>query len=326
MVVMRIGVVGINHKSSSLELREVLAKAFQNESSNFEGAVLLSTCNRTELYFNAPSLAGKHIEILSCLKRRIKVPFEHALYSYFGQDCFYHLGKVISGVDSAILGESDIQRQAKLAYEKERKARPLSPDLHFLFQKGLKIGKDMRSSFLLGGQGIPLPLAMMSIIEGHQKDLKKCKVLFVGNSSVNRKLIGFFKNHGCSQITLCTRMVKGDFLVNDVQDWSVLSNWESYHIVICGTTHDMFVIDEVKGKVEDAILFDLSVPRNINPTLSSHPNLKLYNIDQVGDVARMKGGEKEIKLCENVIEKAVSRQMNLFKERRESKWRYGAAQ
>ena len=322
---MQVGVVGINHKSSSLALRESLAKAFQKEFQSASNAILLSTCNRTELFFYAPSLAGKQIEILAKLRSQISGSFEHALYSYFGQDCFHHLGKVISGIDSAILGESDIQRQAKLAYEAARKRGNLSHELHYLFQKGLKIGKEMRTSFLLSKKGVPLPLAIQSIVEGNQKVIKNCRVLFVGNSSINRQIIVSFKQKGCHQLTLCTRMTEGEFLVPKVIHWDKLLEWDRYDIVICGTNHDRFVIDKARRNIENAFLFDLSVPRNINPNLARHPRLKLYNIDQIGEIARKKKDEKEILLCENVIEKAVERQIKLFKERRQAKWRYAAA-
>lgn len=322
---MQVGVVGINHKSSSLGLRERLARAFQKEFQNASNSILLSTCNRTEIFFCAPSLAGKQIEILAKLRSQVSGSFEHALYSYFGQDCFHHLGKVISGIDSAILGESDIQRQAKLAYEAARKRVTLSHELHYLFQKGLKIGKEMRTSFLLTKKGVPLPLAIQSIIEGNQKIIKNCRVLFVGNSSINRQLMVFFKQKGCHQVTLCTRMREGEFPALTVTHWDKLLEWDCYDIVLCGTNHDRFVIDKAGKNTGDILLFDLSVPRNVNPSLAKHPKLKLYNIDQIGEIARKKKDEKEILLCENVIEKAVERQMKLFKERRQAKWRYAAA-
>lgn len=322
---MQVGIVGINHKSSSLVLREKLARAFKKEFQCASNSILLSTCNRTELFFCAPSLAGKQIEILAKLRNQISGSFEHALYSYFGQDCFHHLGKVISGIDSAIFGESDIQRQVKLAYETARERGCLSYELHYLFQKGLKIGKEIRTSVLLTRRGVPLPSAIQSIVEANHKVIKNCRVLFVGNSSINRKLMIFFKQKGCHQLTLCTRMTQGEFPVEKVIHWEKLSEWDCYNVVICGTNHDRFVIDNSGKHVENTLLFDLSVPRNISPSLARHPRLKLYNIDQIGEIARKKKDKKEILLCENVIEKAVEWQMKLFKERRQAKWRYAAA-
>jgi len=121
-------------------------------------------------------------------------------------------------------------------------------------------------------------------------------------------------------------MRQGEFPALTVTHWEKLSKWDCYDVVICGTNHDRFVIDKAGGgNAKDILLFDLSVPRNINPILARHPKLTLYNIDQIGEIARKKKDEKEIFLCENVIEKAVERQIKLFNERRQAKWRYATA-
>lgn len=321
---MQVGIVGINHKSSALPLREALARAFQKAFEQKEG-VLLSTCNRTEFYFCARSLAETQMEILSLLREVMEESFEHALYSYFGQDCFNHLGRVVSGVDSAIFGESDIQRQVKLAYEHARKTKELTHEIHYLFQKGLKIGKELRSSFLMEKKEAPLPFAIQSILDKDQQPIEEAQILFIGNSAINRKLIAYFQFRGAQRLTLCTRMVKGDFPKVSIEDWSVLKEWDSFDVVICGTYHGQYILEQPTRPLKKTLLFDLSVPRNIDPKLGVHPKLKLYNIDQIGKLTQKKRGEKEITLCENVIEKAVQRQMQLFKERKQAKWRYAVS-
>ncbi|NGX51680.1 MAG: Glutamyl-tRNA reductase [Chlamydiae bacterium] len=324
---MHVGVIGINHKSSTLALREKLARAFQKAfavtfSSDF---VLLSTCNRTELYFSSSHLAECHIEILNRLRTELHESFEHALYSYFGRDCFYHLGRVISGMDSAIFGESDIQRQVKLAYEKQRQSHQLSHDLHYLFQKGLKIGKEMRTSVLVTKKGTQLAAIIQSIMERKERDLSRSSILFIGNSDVNRKLHSFFEWKGCREMVLCTRMAIDSLPSLAVVDWTGLKEWHRFDVVICGTYHEEYVLDAVEGEISPTLLFDLSVPRTIHPDLGKHPQISLYNIDQIGEIFQKKRGEKEIALCEDLIEKAVTRQMHLFKERREAKWKFANA-
>ncbi|MCB1080277.1 MAG: glutamyl-tRNA reductase [Chlamydiia bacterium] len=324
---MQVGVIGINHKSSELGLREKLARIFQKEFglTADSDCILLSTCNRTELYFSSSYLAETHIELLKRLRSHLGESFEHALYSYFGRDCFYHLGRVISGIDSAIFGESDIQRQVKIAYEKHRKNHAISHDLHYLFQKGLKIGKEMRTSFLVAKKGTQLPHIIQSIMEWQKHDIKKASILFVGNSDVNRKLLSFFEWKGCQKMVLCTRMQTGHFPSASVVDWSELKGWYTYDVVICGTYHEEYILEATREEIGPTLLFDLSVPRNIDPHLAKHPNITLYNIDQISEIFQKKKGEKEIALCEDVIEKAVTRQMHLFKERRQAKWKFANA-
>ncbi|MEM8727362.1 MAG: hypothetical protein AAGE99_01415 [Chlamydiota bacterium] len=321
---MQLGIVGINHKSSTLPLREAVAKAFQKACETKEG-VLLSTCNRTEFYFCARSLVTTQMEILSLLREEMGESFEHALYSYFGHDCFNHLGKVVSGLDSAIFGESDIQRQVKLAYKKARERGNLSHEIHYLFQKGLKIGKELRSSFLMAKKGMELPYIIQRILEKHGRPAQESRVLFVGNSAINRKLISFFQFRGAEKLTLCTRMKKGEFPKISVENWDILENWDRYDVVICGTRHEEHILQKSTRFLRETLLFDLSVPRNIDPELGKHPGLKLYDIDRIGKSEPERDGEREIALCENAVEKAVRKQMKLFKERKQAKWRYAVS-
>ena len=323
---MQVGVIGINHKSSELWLREKLARVFQKEfGSSASDFILLSTCNRTELYFSSSYLADAHIEILKRLRGHLEGNFEHALYAYFRRDCFNHLGRVISGMDSAIWGESGIQGQVKLTYEKHRLETQLSYDLHYLFQKGLKIGKEIRTSFLMGKKDSQLSLAIQSMIERQNYDIKETSLLFVGNSSVNRKLMTFFEHKGCQNLSLCTRREADQSSSITTMDWRGLKRWHTFDVVICGTYHEEYVIQDASQNMNRTLIFDLSVPRNVDPYLGKHPQLLLYNIDQIGQFIQKKRGEKEIALCEDVIEKEVNRQIHLFKERRQAKWKYANA-
>ena len=326
---MQIGVIGVNHRSSDLFLRETLAKIFQIEfgirASQKHGGdyVLISTCNRCELYFSSPNLSYFHSEILKALRKNLFFAFEHVLYSYFQNDCFLHLGRVISGMDSAIFGESEIQRQVKIAYETFRVRKKLNISLHYLFQKGLKIGKEMRTSFLSSNKETQLSHTVYSVLDWMGGETEKMQLLFIGNSDINRKIISYFHFKGCANITLCTRM-KNVSTTSQVMvcGWEELNNWTAYDAIVCGTNHDQYILDTshlarypLKRKM---ILFDLSVPRNIDPKLSSHPVICLYNIDQLGNMIqkRKENSQKEISLCENAIQRVVERQIFLYYKRR----------
>src|SRR5689334_2095227 len=101
---MRIGVLGVNHKSADLTHREWLARAcykrLEPESALAQklSVVLLLTCHRSEVYFSGSDLAEAHSELLHVLREEIPFPFEHKLYAYFGMDCFEHLAQVTAGL------------------------------------------------------------------------------------------------------------------------------------------------------------------------------------------------------------------------------------
>lgn len=331
---MQVGIIGINSFSSSLSLREKVAKicreSFSKDCLKLNIChVFLSTCNRTEFYFSSPNLTETHGKILHLLRQHMRESFDQSLYSYFGRDCFLHLGRVISGMDSLIFGESDIQRQVKLAYELARTTGKLTPSLHYLFQKGLKIGKEMRTAVL--PSNVCLPAVIYSLIECVHKFPQEKKILFIGNSAINRRIISYFYRKGCSHLFLCSRKKKEVFSSYVcIRDWSILENWSQYDAVISGTYHDNYILKrfsdacDVKRRQTAITLFDLGIPRNIDPGMLRYPFLYLYNIDDLSQLANQskKISEKEIYLCETMIEKIVEKQMILFYQKQRARWRY----
>ena len=195
---MKIGVLGINYKSAEIAVREWVSKACRmsipRDGEIAEGlhAVLLSTCNRCEIYFSCDHLADAHSVLLNLLRREIDTAFEQHLYSFFGVDCFTHLAKVTSGLDSVIIAESEIQRQVKMAYEQTLLYYSLPSCMHFLFQKSLKLGKQIRSSFALSQNQVTIPKILFQLSE----QFVDLPVLFIGNSEINRKVITYFHRQG----------------------------------------------------------------------------------------------------------------------------------
>ena len=117
---MRFGVMGLNFKSAKIKERESLACAFELlfGKRSRHSTVLLSTCNRCEVYFYDPDPAELHTQFLKEMRMTLTNEFDHHLYSYFDQECLAHLSKVTAGFDSAFLGETEIQHQVKCAYIK----------------------------------------------------------------------------------------------------------------------------------------------------------------------------------------------------------------
>lgn len=324
---MRVGVLGINYKSSDLQLREFLAKAcqtsFGNESffsSQFK-VVLLSTCNRTEIYFSAEDLAQVHSELLAILRGKIELPFEHKLYSYFGVECFAHLATVTSGLDSVIIAETEIQKQVKTAYENACLYYTLPSCLHFMFQKCLKIGKEMRSSFPLSRGGVTLEGMIFHLSKLLLKDMKKTSVFFLGNSEINRKILSYFVRKGVGPITLCTRAphsakeLKDNYSIQLV-DWSSLSSWKDYDLVICATNQQEYLLfyEQADFTCKTRLVCDLGIPRNADPYLKQHPGITLFNVEELGRLIDQKQDyrKKEIESSAEKIRFFVEKQFGLF--------------
>jgi glutamyl-tRNA reductase len=325
---MRIGIIGINHKSAVLWLREKLAiEAEQlfgpDHAAHFRFSyVLLSTCNRTEIYFHSDDPAQTHTYLLNAMRERIEEEFEHCIYSYFGIDCFFHLARVTAGVDSALIGETEIQGQVKRAYETAHDYRSLAPELHYLFQKCLKIGKDVRSKYQ-PIYGLPcLEHAVLNIATRILGNLNVKKILFVGLSEINHKIFLRLKRNGCCRIFFCNRTFEKVQSLADKEPvgllpWQDLDRWPSFDVAIFGTKSPHFLVgkEQLTSNLTCRLVIDLSVPRNVDPKVGRHPAITLLNVDQLNRAIDRKRKLKALEMARletHMIAQSVERQAALF--------------
>ncbi len=325
---MRIGILGINHKLANLKLREKFAITCQKLFSPFSHLrehhpfVLLSTCNRTEIYFSSQDLASTHSLFLQHLKEEIAEDFEQKLYSFFSQDCFLHLCKVTAGLDSAIFAETEIQGQVKQAYESTLFQNKLPHPLHFLFQKSLKIAKEVRASFFFDGKKGGIEQTIFEFGNTLFGSAKSPSILIVGASQINLKVLEHLKKRNCEDITLCNRtMEKGEKLSAKYgvkpASWESLNQWHDYDWIILGTKAPQYLI---KNEYLDSdfsskkLVIDLGLPRNADPSIVCDPRIELLNIDQINQMVQASRSHFEAKIeqAEESIAKAVNRQASLF--------------
>lgn len=254
---MRFGIIGINFKSAELNLREQISRVFDRlygaQSIGYYrySCILLSTCNRCELYFHDPDPAQLHATILEEIRLAIHDDFDHALYSFFDQECLAHLSKVAAGFDSAFVFESEIQRQVKCAYSRATQ-KQLPFELHYLFQKSLHNSKVLRTS-LSNGENVPaLPSVVAKKVLGHRPK----SVLVVGNSEIGRGCVRALKRRGFTDIDVITRHGQG-------LGWNQLPTWPEYDVVIATSkTQEALLTSEhyYKGAPVQMI-YDLGMPR-----------------------------------------------------------------
>jgi glutamyl-tRNA reductase len=330
---MRVGVLGINYKSSKLNIREILAKtahvhvASEIDFSMGFSYVLLTTCNRTEIYFSSDDLSNTHTELLKVLRKDVNIPFEHFLYSYFGSECFMHLAKVTAGADSVIFGECEIQRQVKKAYVTACQTQKLPSCMHYMFQKALKISKDIRSQFSLPMKGASLESVVMNLYRAFFCHTASTTVLFIGNSEINRKIIAHVKGKGIDQIFLATRAPKvaesfcQKYHINLLQ-WQQLVSWPQFHMIVCGTNQKDFILhkNEVASYHEPArliptsLIIDLSMPRSVDPSIGLHPQISLFNIEEMNALIaqKQKVGSNDIFLIDQMIHTATKQYFESF--------------
>jgi glutamyl-tRNA reductase len=332
---MRIGVVGINHKLAELKLRELLAKACQrrfgagNSTHGEHHFVLLSTCNRTEVYFSSEDLAETHTYLLRILRNEVLEDFDQKLYSYFGHDCFLHLSRVTAGLDSAIVAETEIQGQVKKAYESATEYLRLPYELHYLFQKALKIGKKVRSELPLQ-RGLPeLEHAILNVGINTFSSLTQINILFVGASEINQKILNYMHGKNIQNVTLCNRSVESAEAIAQtynlkVLNWACISEWHSYDWIIFGTKSPEFIINKEglpKNNHSHKLIIDLSVPRNVDPKIGKDSRITLLNIDEINRTlsTRKKKMNNILNDAEEIVTFSAKQHLDLFQNKEKSR-------
>lgn len=326
---MELCVIGINNKSCPLYLRELLTRAFEEifgskekEKHSFS-YVLLSTCNRVEIYFTDHEIAAVHVKILAVLRKKMSVPFEHVLYSYFESDVFLHLVRVTCGLDSAIVGECNIQRQVKLAYEQANEQKILSSYLHYLFQKSLRIGKQVRSFYRYSKEGSNFEELVFSQVKAFLEEIPSHKLLFIGNSEMNRKFLPLFSSKPFKKLSMYSRRGKDFDLLNkypslEMEEKNVEDFWQEYDVIISATKDLEYVLKNTVRKTEHKmLLLDLSIPRSIDPALSNDSKTILLNVEDIASLFEEKRSiyKTELMSCEKAVRSCVERYFILYREK-----------
>ena len=317
---LRVGVIGISYKTADLGLRDEFARISERISGERalffkHPTVLLSTCNRTEFYFSAEDLAEAHSDLLSFLRSSFNEPFEHRLYAFFGVDCFSHLCRVASGLDSAILAETEIQAQVRLAYARASNVISLPSCVHYVFQKALRVAKIARNSFSLEKGASNLYGTLWQVAQSHFADLKKTRILLIGHSEINRGFSSFIQRRGIENFFLSTRRpeevrIEGAI----VRDRNLLASWTDFDWIICAAKSDEYLI---RGSGNGRqLIFDLSVPRNADPLIKG---AVLWNIEQINQLVdqNRRLAEEGLERAEECVHEHVHRLSRIYRAKSE---------
>jgi glutamyl-tRNA reductase len=295
-----IGVIGASYRCADLPVREAIAKALSScDLPLMDRSVPLLTCNRAEWYFSTQTPAHTHQRIVSHIQSLAGTEAACHLYTFFGLECFRHLGRVVAGLDSLFVGETEIQGQVKNAYEDARKKTSLPPELHFLFQKSLRTGKVLRS-------GLRLPTdeglcdQVLQMVVNHLHAVSESSALLVGTSMINRRLAKRLQERDV-RVTYVNRTFEraqqaAEEIGGQALPWAeLLTTWTFFPCVVAATRSSDYVLyppresplikdggriclNDLPPMLPLQLLIDLSIPRNIDPALATE-NRYIVNID-----------------------------------------------
>ena len=326
--------VGVNHKTTPVEIREKLAftKGKIEESVdrllNFPDIIehtILSTCNRVEIYAraNGQNSAIQSIKQFICDFHGLSaVQLEDHFYSYSNEAAIEHLFRVSSSLDSMILGEAQILGQVKDAYSLAKDLRSTGLVLNQLFEKAFSIAKKVREETGIAERSVSISSAAVELAQKIFDDLENHTVMLVGTGEMAELAAKHLISYGVKTVYVTSRTYEraanlARTLNGSALDFEAFKN-ELYRadIVITSTSASSFII--TKDMVEKAIherknkpifFIDIAVPRDIEPDVNDLENVYLYDIDDLHVVvsANMKEREKESENAMHLISQEVNK-------------------
>lgn len=324
--------LGLNHQTAPLHLRERLAVP-ENRAGEVLGqllevpgvgeAVVLSTCNRVEIYAAAESPRSAGDRVIATLAGGPPDPetVSH-LYLREGEDAIGHLFEVASGIDSMVLGETEIFGQVKKAYEFAVAEGRTGPMLNRLFQRSFAVGKRVRSSTGIQRGATSVGSVAVELAERIFGELDQCAVMLLGAGEMSRATARSLLGRGARSIFVSNRSFERavelaaemDGVAMRFDDWP--RKVAEVDIVIASTAAPHFVVTPAQvmaarklRRGRPLFLIDISVPRNIDPAVNGIDDIYLYDLDALqilADEARRQR-EEQIQVCRRIIREEVDR-------------------
>jgi glutamyl-tRNA reductase len=295
---------GINHKTAPVELREkvafsddtlVDALASLRRSTGAEESVIISTCNRTEIYAQAEDLQLHQIEAwLADFHGLEKNALSQNSYSHSQQDAVQHIMRVASGLDSLILGEPQILGQVKQAYTSAKDSGSVNGSFERLFQQTFSVAKKVRSETEIGANAVSVAYAAVQLAKHIFSSLQNTTVLLIGAGETIELVARHLKDLDVKAIIVANRTLERARLIAQPLGAKVLTlaqiphNLQQADIVISSTASQLPILG--KGMVESALkqrrykpmfLVDLAVPRDIEGEVSELDDAYLYTVDDL---------------------------------------------
>jgi glutamyl-tRNA reductase len=297
---------GINHTTASVDLRgrvafapEIVIESLQQALEQLPGGeiALLSTCNRTEIYFHGEASDEQLLSWLAGCKGVALEQLQDCYYCHRDQQAVRHIMCVASGLDSLVLGEPQIFGQIKSAYAVGREAGTVATNLNQVFQSAFAAAKRVRSETAIGQNPVSVAYASVSLAEQIFADLKDVHALLIGAGETIELVARHLRDKQVGSITVANRTLSraqelaADFSANAILLSDIHDHLPQADIVISSTASQLPVLG--KGAVESALkkrrhkpmfMVDIAVPRDIEPEVETLDDVYLYTVDDLQEV------------------------------------------
>lgn len=324
---------GINHKTAPVAIREkvafspekvrdALADLVNHESIN--EAVILSTCNRTEVYCGLDYPAND--AILEWLSEYHQLPLEAIspyIYAYSDSDAVSHILRVASGLDSMVLGEPQILGQIKEAYMTANQAGVIGAQLNRLFQHTFAVAKQVRTDTAIGASPVSVAFAAVSLAKQIFSNLSEHTVLLIGAGETIELVARHLTENQVSRIIVANRTAERadrlarTFGAEAIALKEIPQRLAKVDIVITSTASPLPIIG--KGMMESItkqrkhrpmFMVDIAVPRDIEPEVGKLKDIYLYTVDDLQEVIEENRKSRQEAACQ--AEEIISTQVDHF--------------
>ncbi len=329
---MQLVVLGLNHKTAPIAVRERFsfseeqiraALHHMREQDIADECVILSTCNRSEVYAVVPDAQETFSLLSSCFEGVANSDFQLAEYFFYYVDeaCIRHLFQVTAGLDSLVIGEGQILSQVKAAYAIGREAGTTSTVLNTLFNRAIAVGKKVRTETKIAHNAVSVSYAAVELAKKTFGDLSKSNVLILGAGEMGeltaRNLVAggvntvFVSNRNYSRAVHLAELFDGIAVPFD----SFLEAASEADVVITSTGAPHYIVKArdvahlmARRKGRPIIFIDIAVPRDVEPEVAAISGVSLHNIDDLEAVveSNLRGREKEARIAEEIVEEELA--------------------
>jgi glutamyl-tRNA reductase len=325
---MRVFIVGLNHKVADVDVREKLAFSGEkldkglllfHELPEVQEAIILSTCNRVELYANvtdAEKASDSVKTFLSQFHDISRSSLERSLYIYDDVTAVKHIFRVASSLDSMVVGEPQILGQLKDAFELALSKKTTGILLNKLMKKAISVAKRVRTETRIAENAVSISFAAVELAKKIFTDLSRKTCMLLGAGEMAELAARHLINNGIKDVLVANRTydracaLAKDFEGRPVKFDEFINEMARTDIVICSTGAPTYVLTKSQmqkvmkeRKQKQVFLIDISVPRNIDPEINDLENVYLYNIDDLQGVvdSNMFERQKEAEKAERII-------------------------
>jgi glutamyl-tRNA reductase len=301
---MNVFCLGISHHTANVETRERYAgtgpETPLRQKSGCTEVLVLETCNRVEIYGSAERPVATD-EILQCLQSSrgaSEVGNAEAFYRYDGEACAKHLFRVVAGLDSMVIGETEVLGQVKKAYAHARESGSAGPLLHRLFQRAFRVAKQVRSSTDITRGAVSVGSVAVELAVKIFGDLSKRSVLILGAGETSERTARALNSRGVTDIRVSNRsleraenlaaLVRGRAV--PFQEWT--AQCREIDILISSTSADeplltpAILAPMIRSRADRPLfIIDIAMPRDVAPEVNEMDGVYLYDIDSLQSIA-----------------------------------------